>query len=78
MMNRIDLMKNAFVWTYERSCNRYQVIRHTLGEPDIFRLRYRKALIDCVGEAIRLIAYGDAINTGKDLLPLAKESRAGG
>ena len=43
--NRFELLRDVFVWTYERSCERYQVIRHTLGEPDEFRLRYRQALI---------------------------------
>ena len=71
-LNRIELMRDVFVWAYERSCNRYQVIRHTLGEPDTFRLRYRKALIDCVGEAIRQVARRDAIDTEEVLLPLAK------
>lgn len=72
-LNRIELMRDVFVWTYERSCNRYQVMRHTLGEPDPFRLRYRKALIDCVGEAIRQVGRGDAIDTGKVLSHLAKD-----
>ena len=72
-LNRIELMRDVFVWTYERSCNRYQVIRHTLGEPDPFRLRYRKALIDCVGEAIRQVGRGNAIDTGEVLSHLAKD-----
>jgi hypothetical protein len=72
-LNRIELMRDVFVWTYERSCNRYQVIRHTLGEPDPFRLRYRKALIDCVGEAIRQVGRGNAVDTGEILLHLAKD-----
>jgi hypothetical protein len=72
-LNRIELMRDVFVWTYERSCNRYQVIRHTLGEPDTFRLRYRKALIDCVGEAIRQVGRGNAMDTEEVLLHLAKD-----
>ena len=72
-LNRIELMRDVFVWTYERSCNRYQVVRHTLGEPDTFRLRYRKALIDCVGEAVRQVGRGDANDTGDVLLHLAKD-----
>lgn len=72
-LNRIELMRDVFVWTYERSCNRYQVVRHTLGEPDPFRLRYRKALIDCVGEAIRQVGQGNAIDTGEVLSHLAKD-----
>jgi len=72
-LNRIELMRDVFVWTYERSCNRYQVVRHTLGEPDKFRLRYRKALIDCVSEAIRQVGRGNAIDTGEVLSHLAKD-----
>jgi len=72
-LNRIELMRDVFVWTYERSCNRYQVVRHTLGEPDPFRLHYRKALIDCVGEAVRQVGRGNAIDTGGVLLKLARD-----
>ena len=72
-LNRFELMRDVFVWTYERSCDRYQVVRHTLGEPDTFRLRYRRALIDCVGEAIRQVGRGNAIDTGEVLSRLAKD-----
>lgn len=70
-LNRIALMRDVFVWTYERSCARYQAIRHTIGEPDTFRLRYRQALIDCVGEAIRQVGSGNADDTGKILSRMA-------
>jgi hypothetical protein len=72
-LNRIDLIRDVFIWTYERSCDRYKVVRHALGEPDTFRLRYRKALIDCVGEAIRQVGRGNAIDTGEVLSHLAKD-----
>ncbi len=72
-LNRIELMREVFVWTYERSCDRYQVVRHTLGEPDTFRLRYRKTLIDCVGEAIRQVGRGDAVDTREVLSNFAKD-----
>jgi hypothetical protein len=72
-LNRIELMRDVFVWTYERLCDRYQVLQHTLGEPDPFRLLYRKALIDCVGEAIRQVGSGKAINTSDVLSRLAKD-----
>lgn len=72
-LNCIELMRDVFVWTYERSCDRYQVIRHTLGEPDPFRLRYRKALIDCVSEAIRQVGRREANDPGEILPHLAKD-----
>ena len=72
-LNRIELIRDVFVWTYERSCERYQVVRHALGEPDTFRLRYRSALIDCVGEAIRQVGRGNATGIGEVLTHLAKD-----
>lgn len=52
-LNRIDLIKDVFLWAYEKSSSRYVAVRQTLGEPDPFRLRYRNALRDVVAEAIR-------------------------
>jgi len=75
-LNRIELLRDVFVWTYERSCSRYRVIRHTLGEPDPFRLRYRNALIDCVGEAIRRVGQGAAADIGDVILQLAEDQVA--
>ncbi len=39
--NRVELLKEVFIWAYERSTNRYAEIRQTVGEPDPFRLQYR-------------------------------------
>ncbi len=43
-LNRIELLRDVFLWAYERSAARYAAIRQTLGEPDPFRLRHREAL----------------------------------
>ncbi len=40
-LNRIELLKDVFMWAYERSAARYAVLRQSLGEPDAFRLKYR-------------------------------------
>lgn len=50
---RADLLRDVFVWAYERSCQRYMAIRETVAEPDPVRLRYREALITVVGEIVR-------------------------
>lgn len=52
-LNRIDLLKDVFLWTYERSAARYVAVRQSLGEPDPFRLRYRDLLRDTLGEILR-------------------------
>jgi Fic/DOC family len=40
-LNRIELLRDVFIWAYKRSCARYGTVRRSLGEPDPFRLRYR-------------------------------------
>ena len=51
-LNRTELLRDVFVWAYERSCARYSAVRKSLGEPDAFRLRYRTAIIDAVAEIV--------------------------
>lgn len=53
-LNRIELLRDVFVWAYERSCQQYLAVRRELVPPDTFRLRYRTAL----GETIRAIILG--------------------
>ena len=52
-LNRIDLLRDIYVWGYERSVKRYLAQREELGEPDPFRLRYRAALLEVVGRVVR-------------------------
>ncbi len=51
--NKIDLLKDVFVWAYERSAARYAAVRQSLGEPDPFRLRHRATLREIIGEVVR-------------------------
>lgn len=52
-MNQIDLLKDVFIWAYERSAERYAAVRQSLGEPDPFRFRYSAALKEVVAQVIR-------------------------
>lgn len=52
-LNRVELLKDVFIWAYERSAARYAAVKQSLGEPDPFRLRYREALRAVVGEIVR-------------------------
>ncbi|MCP9496766.1 MAG: Fic family protein [Pyrinomonadaceae bacterium MAG19_C2-C3] len=55
-LNRIELLRDVFVWAYERSCQRYVAVRQSLGEPDAFRLRFREQLIAVVSDIVRRAA----------------------
>jgi Fic family protein len=51
-LNRTELLRDVFVWAYERSCARYSAVRRSLGDPDLFRMRYRKLLVETVAEIV--------------------------
>ena len=51
-LNRVELLKDVFLWAYERSCMRYAALRQSLGEPDPFRLKYRNNLRDSISEIV--------------------------
>ena len=53
-LNRIELLRDVFVWAYERSCQQYVAVQQQLVPPDTFRLRYRNEL----AEAVRAIVRG--------------------
>ena len=52
-LNRVELLRDVFVWAYERSCARYSAVRQSLGEPDPFRLRYRLPVAEVIGKVVR-------------------------
>lgn len=52
-LNRIELLRDVFVWTYERSCQQYMAVKQSLVPPDIFRLRYRQALSEVVAAIVQ-------------------------
>jgi Fic family protein len=52
-LNRIELLRDVFVWAYARSCQQYVAVQQNLVPPDIFRLRYRQALSEVVAAIVR-------------------------
>ena len=52
-LNRIELLRDVFVWAYERSCARYSAVRQSLGEPDPFRLQHRVLVAETVAAVVR-------------------------
>lgn len=54
-LNRIDYLRDVFLWAYERSCARYSAVRQSLGEPDPFRLKYRLQIARLVAEVVRAV-----------------------
>jgi hypothetical protein len=52
-MNRVELLRDLFVWAYERSAREYVAVRKSLADPDPLRLRYREQLREIVADIVR-------------------------
>ncbi len=52
-LNRVELLRDVFVWAYERSAYRHAAIRQSIGEPDIFKLQYRLQIKELVSIVVR-------------------------
>jgi hypothetical protein len=71
-LNRVELLRDVFVWAYERSCQQYAAVRSQLIEPDPFRLRHRVA----VGEVIRSLVQRQVAPTTRRVRALVPASVA--
>ncbi|CAK8725573.1 hypothetical protein KKHLCK_17060 [Candidatus Electrothrix laxa] len=52
-MNRPELLRDLFIWAYERSANEYNAVRKSLADPDPLRLRYRKEMHELIDDIVR-------------------------
>ena len=68
-LNQVDLLRDVFIWAYERSCQRYLAITQSLTDPDPLRIRYREQLIMAVQEIVR----GRKISSPQNIEQLAGE-----
>lgn len=68
-LRRVELLRDVFVWSYERSCARYLAIQQSLGEPDPFRLVHRALIKETVAALVRAGHSADDIDDA--LVPFA-------
>lgn len=52
-LNRVELLRDVFTWAYQRSCARYSAVQQSLGDPDPFRVKYRKEISEFVASVVR-------------------------
>jgi fido (protein-threonine AMPylation protein) len=50
--NRIEPLRDVYIWAYRRSAARLGQVRTSLGEPDVFRIEHRAALRQAVAEVV--------------------------
>jgi Fic family protein len=52
-LNSLELLRDIYLWSYQRSAARYAAAQQSLGEPDPFRLKHREALRQVIGTVVR-------------------------
>lgn len=60
-LNNITLMRDVFVWAYERSAQHYKLIQDNLTDPNLLLMRYKKTLFELVRYVITQNIQGKAI-----------------
>ena len=58
-LNKTELMKDVFIWAYERSSAHYKLTRNLLGEPNLFQMKFDKKLKTIVLLVVESNLYGD-------------------
>ena len=52
-LTRVELLRDLYVWAYERSTQEYLAIRQELAEPDPTRLAYRELIKQTIREVVQ-------------------------
>lgn len=52
-LTRIELLRDLYVWAYERSTQEYLAIKQGLAEPDPVRLRYRSLIKEVIHKVVK-------------------------
>lgn len=51
-LNKVDLLRDVFIWAYKRSAEQYAAVRQSLGAPDPFRQKHDRSLKQIISEII--------------------------
>lgn len=51
-LNQIDLIKDVFIWAYERSAVRYAEVRQLISEPDPFLMKHSAMMREIINDII--------------------------
>jgi Fic family protein len=59
--NDVSLLRDLYVWAYKKSSQRYSALQQSIGEPNIFKLKYRDAIQDIIRTIILQNVTGDQV-----------------
>ena len=72
---RIELLRDLYVWAYERSTREYIAIKQDLAEPSRLRLVYREVIKQAVHDAVMRPSLDPTVRRAITERPVASEDR---
>lgn len=67
--NDISLIRDLYIWAYNRSSQRYTAIQQSMGEPNLLKLRYRERIHGIVSSIIiERVAGAKVVSKIQDLI----------
>jgi hypothetical protein len=75
-LTRVELLRDLYVWAYERSTQEYQAIQQDLSEPDPLRLAYRDLIKQTVREVVQQPQADPLREIERALEPVPQADRA--
>jgi hypothetical protein len=67
--NDVSLIRDLYIWAYNRSSQRYTAIQQAMGEPNLLKLRYRSTIQEIVRTIIlEKVAGSDVVQKIRDLI----------
>ncbi len=73
----VSLLRDLYIWAYERSSRRYSAIQQTMGEPNILKLKYRTMIHDIIRTVIlEKVAGSQVVRRVRDLIEAQNLSEA--
>src|SRR5205085_801824 len=69
-LNRLELLRELFIWAYDRSCQDYENLRDGAPLTNPLRLKYRAALREVVSGIVRAGEPADAQTITRRATPL--------
>lgn len=75
--NDISLLRDLYRWAYKRSSQRYSAIQQAMGEPNLFKLKYRSEIQNIIRAIIlKKIAGNQLVSTIKNWIAVLKLSES--
>lgn len=75
-LTRVELLRDLYVWAYERSTQEYRAIQQDLAEPDPLRLAYRDLIKQTVREVVQQPQADPLALLARALAPVPLADRA--